>query len=193
MTGIVNLFQSLLAWLKAQEWSKTISAIAQHLTKIKQKQRTNTMPTVVRQVNFKQAAKRHFDDAEALQNQGRSANAGQLYGFTAECGLKALMVAHGLGTEPNGDIRNVAPDRQYRKHLPHISQLVATLMLFPDGRNATRYLALLPDLARFDDWSIDHRYWMESELPSGSYANWRAAARQVSIMLDVATADGVMT
>ncbi len=149
------------------------------------------MHAIVRQVDFKSAAKRHFADAEFLESQGRSANAGQLYGFTAECGLKALLVAHGVPTELNGDIR-IRPKTGYREHIPVLSQAVATLTVFPDGRTATHYLSMLPGLASFNDWSIDHRYWIESVVPSGSLPNWREAARQVSGMLDVATVDGVM-
>src|SRR6266850_29571 len=127
---------------------------------------------LAKQFDFKAAARRHHNDAELLTNEGRGANAGQLYGFATECGLKALMVAHGLPTEPNGDIRF----RPYRTHVPALSQTVATITVFPDGRAATRYISMLPDLAYFDDWKVDHRYWMESAIPSASLPNWRTAA-----------------
>jgi predicted deacetylase len=39
--------------------------------------------TVVREVDFKASARRHFADAELLARHDRTANAGQLYGFTA--------------------------------------------------------------------------------------------------------------
>ncbi len=149
------------------------------------------MQAIARQFDFKAAARRHHHDAELLRNAGRGANAGQLYGFAAECGLKALMVAHGLPTEPSGDIQR-KPKSAFRAHMPELSQAVATITVFPDGRAATRYVSMLPDLSHFNDWSVHHRYWMESMLPSGSFPNWRAAAGQVSAMLDAATADGVM-
>jgi len=144
---------------------------------------------IARQFDYKAASRRHHNDADLLRTGGRSANAGQLYGFAAECGLKALMVAHGVPTEPNGDIRR---NNRYRKHLPYLSQLVATITVFPDGRAATRYVSMLPSLSHFTDWNVDHRYWLESMLPSGSLLNWYAAAQQISAMLDAATADGVM-
>lgn len=149
------------------------------------------MQAIVRQVDFKAAALRHFVDAELLAKEGRAPNAGQLYGFTAECGLKALLVAHGLPTEATGDIRR-KPDTGIRKHMPTLAQAASTLTVFPDGRGATRYVSMLTDLAHFNDWSIEHRYWMESVLPAGSFAKWREAARQVGAMLDAATVDGVM-
>jgi hypothetical protein len=44
-------------------------------------------------VNFYESSKRHYVDVVLLQNNDRLPNAGQLYGFSAECGVKALMVA----------------------------------------------------------------------------------------------------
>ncbi len=38
--------------------------------------------------NYKNAARRHYEDAEILFNRLRWANADQLYGLAAECGLK---------------------------------------------------------------------------------------------------------
>ncbi len=76
--------------------------------------------------------------------------------------------------------------------MPTLSQAVATMTVFPDGRTATRYVSMLSDLSYFDDWSIDHRYWLEAVLPSASLPNWREAARQITSMLDTATVDGVM-
>ena len=149
------------------------------------------MHAVVKQVDFREAARRHWADAEFLAQSGRIPNAGQLYGFMAECGLKALLVAHGLPTEANGDIRR-KPRTGYREHMPTLAQLVASLTAFHDGRAATRYLAFLPDLAHFDDWCLDHRYWGASAIPTGSLPNWRESARQVGAMLDAATMDGVM-
>lgn len=149
------------------------------------------MYAMVKQVDFKGAARRHWADAEFLDNAGREPNAGQLYGFMAECGLKALLVAHGLPTFPNGDIQR-KPNTGYREHMPKLAQLVSTLSAFPDGRAATRYLSLLPGLTNFSDWSTDHRYWDATIVPTGSLSNWRAAAQQVGVMLDAATVDGVM-
>jgi hypothetical protein len=149
------------------------------------------MAAIMKQFDFKEAARRHWADAEHLTNAGRNPNAGQLYGFMAECGLKALLVAHGLKTESNGDIQS-KPRTGYREHLPVLSQLVSNLAVFPDGRAATRYLSLLPDLAYFHDWSTDHRYWAAAVQPLTSLPNWREAARQVGDMIDAAILDGVM-
>lgn len=45
------------------------------------------------EVNYAAAARRHLSDGRILQGQGRHANAGQLFGFSVECGIKALLLA----------------------------------------------------------------------------------------------------
>lgn len=45
---------------------------------------------------------RHWQDAELLYDNNRHANADHLYGFSAECGLKRLMVCFGMTVEPDG-------------------------------------------------------------------------------------------
>jgi hypothetical protein len=77
--------------------------------------------------------------------------------------------------------------------MPTLAEAMATLAVIPDGRNATRYVSMLPGLLHFSDWSVDHRYWSELALPMSSVSHWRAAAQEVGAMLDAATADGVMS
>jgi hypothetical protein len=139
-------------------------------------------------IDYKRAARRHFNDAEALLTQGRQANAGQLFGFNAECGLKALLVAHGVQTNAEGDI---VRKTGYREHIPKLSGLVQQLLIFPDGRLATQWLAYLGNLTNFDDWSVDHRYWKEADLPR-SILDWQIAAKEIEQMMDAAEVDGVM-
>jgi hypothetical protein len=69
-------------------------------------------------VDYKSAARRHFKDAELLYKEGRLANAGQLYGFNAECGLKALLATCGVDIDEKGDI-----DKNYRKHITPLARL----------------------------------------------------------------------
>lgn len=47
-------------------------------------------------VDFRDAAERHWEDAEHLMNNDRLANADHLYGLSAECSLKAVMCALGM-------------------------------------------------------------------------------------------------
>jgi hypothetical protein len=147
-------------------------------------------------VEYMQAALRHWLDAEALFKTGRLANAGQLYGFVAECGLKALLLACGVVPGPDGGIpeRHPTDDKKrhpLRQHMPVLADRIAAHgHLIPDGAQATSYMATMPSLSHFDDWSVDHRYWRDVALPLTSVAQWRSAAVEVTQMLDQAKQDG---
>ena len=66
--------------------------------------------------DFVDAHHRHRADAELLFENDRWANADQLYGFSAECGLKAVMQACGMPV----DGATGMPTGKYREHLPKI-------------------------------------------------------------------------
>ena len=51
---------------------------------------------MIHPTDFVDSHRRHWQDAELLFDQSRWANADQLYGFSAECGLKAVMKALGM-------------------------------------------------------------------------------------------------
>lgn len=142
----------------------------------------------VKPVNFRQAAGRHYNDAELLMANGRQANAGQLYGFAAECGIKFLLVWKGYPSDPiTGDIQK---KETLRKHVNELvnnmhNQLRAVL----DGRGGAKYLAMIPSIGHFSDWKIDHRYYTDSALP-GSTTRWQVAAREIMQMLQQTTVDG---
>ena len=59
--------------------------------------------------DFTDAHCRHWDDAELLFKLQRWANADQLYGFSAECGLKAVMTFLGMPVECNRDSYGARP------------------------------------------------------------------------------------
>lgn len=155
-----------------------------------------TVPTPP--VAYELAARRHMTDAESLFSTGRLANAGQLYGFVAECGLKALLLACGILPDADGGIpgRHPAnPNKSHplRQHMPSLTGRIATHgQLIPDGQQATKYMATMPNLGHFNDWSVDHRYWRDAALPLASVANWRSAAQEIAQMLDQAKQDGVL-
>jgi hypothetical protein len=135
-------------------------------------------------INFRESAKRHYNDAELLLSNTRQANAGQLYGFAAECGLKALLIWHGYSPDPAaGDI-----DRNY--HI-HINRLVNNVASSLSGRGADKYLSMIPSISNFSTWTIEHRYWLETALPN-NITNWRSATIEVMNMLDQAITDGVV-
>lgn len=141
-------------------------------------------------VNYVAAARRHLHDGCLLLGKNRAANAGQLFGFSVECGIKALLIACGVHPGPDGGI----PERhQFRTHVPHLSGRVAAFgHLIPDGPRAASYLALLSSLNALRNWSTDHRYWSESAIPMSSVPAWELAAMEVNEMLDQASLDGVI-
>ncbi|MCL5061509.1 MAG: hypothetical protein M1449_14295 [Candidatus Thermoplasmatota archaeon] len=142
-------------------------------------------------INFHGAAMRHHSDAVFLQSDRRDANAGQLYGFVAECGIKALLVACGLSIEADGDIKKGKKGKDFRSHVNALAAQINMIHSFLDGRAMSGYLAHIPDIAHFCDWDTAHRYFDESQIPP-SLGKWHLAASQVMKMLDVAKSDGVI-
>ncbi len=139
--------------------------------------------------SYTEAARRHLLDAEMLFAGDRKANAGQLYGFVAECGVKALLIACGVPTDADGGIAK----NPLRAHVPVLmDRVVAHGALIPDGLLSNRYMAMIGSAARLSDWSVDHRYYRESALPLLSLPAWRTAAHDVGKMLDQAKQDGVL-
>ncbi len=149
-------------------------------------------------VAYAVAARRHMIDAENLFKANRLANAGQLYGFVAECGLKALLIASGIAPGNDGGIPMAHPAKPskthpLRSHMPKLSAGISIHgQLIPDGQRAQAYMATMPNISLYNDWSIDHRYWHDAALPLASVASWRIAAIEVGKMLDQAKQDGVL-
>ncbi len=157
------------------------------------------MNTTAQTVNYEQAARRHLADAETLFNQGRMPNAGQLYGFVAECGLKAMLLACGVAPDTDGGIPAIHPTKSnkghpLRQHMPTLTDRIANHgQLIPDGMQATMYMSSMPNLSQFGSWSVDHRYCSDAAAPVTAVANWRCAAKEVATMLDQAKQDGVLS
>ena len=148
------------------------------------------MPT-----SYPESAKRHLRDAEYLwdaHEPTRLPNASQLFGFSAECALKAVLI--GLGVRTNPAHGGVADRRQYN-HLPGLWQQFAAYAAGPLGG---KYLAVLSPPAGgvepFVDWSVDDRYapdaWLAAQNPS--VTNHRTGARDCVALLELAQEDGVV-
>lgn len=104
-------------------------------------------------VDFLDAYKRHWEDAEHLFQDQRWANADHLYGLSAECGLKALMKAFGMKVDANSNpIR-----KQDRVHINKLWARYATYIKGPVGRGYS-----LPPCDPFSDWCVDQRYMHQS-------------------------------
>ncbi len=139
-------------------------------------------------INFIKSAKRHYDDAKILLNANSVPNAGQLFGFCAECGLKALLIAYGLTTDPSTGDLNLS-DSDKKKYLRHINVLCNNISIFTQDTTYASYLAIMPSIAFFLDWRTDHRYYDESAIPN-NISKWENAATEVRRMVDKLIQDG---
>ena len=122
--------------------------------------------------DFSDAHLRHWQDAELLGGAGRWANADQLYGFSAECGLKAVMVAHGMPVDSMG-----TPTQG--RHKQHVQTLWGVFGAFVQGRPIANVLHRLPQSNPFQAWSHNNRYANRHHFDSATVAPHREGARQV--------------
>ena len=121
---------------------------------------------MVHPADFRNAHDRHWCDAELLFQRGRWANADQLYGYSAECGLKAVMVAHtGSPIDPG-----------YKRHFP---ALWGTFLSFVDGPSIAEQLRGLPQANPFAGWSQDNRYAASGHFNAKTVTPHRKAARLI--------------
>jgi hypothetical protein len=102
--------------------------------------------------DFRDAAKRHHEDAEHLFNAGRFANSDHLFGIAAECSIKAVMEALGMKTTRKGAPMDYA-------HKVHMPQQWAAFQSFASGSLGSRYLAFLNHDNPFVTWDVEQRYW----------------------------------
>ena len=127
--------------------------------------------------DFLDAHRRHWQDAELLFECSRWANADQLYGFSAECGLKAVMVFLGMDTDDTG-----APaSSQYRRHVHDLWPLFRTFVTQAGG---TRFIGMLPAGAPFADWSHADRYSHSMNFDDTTVQPHRLAAQEVRHMIE---------
>lgn len=134
-------------------------------------------------VDFFAASKRHHADATLLQKEGREPNAGHLFGFSAECGLKALLVNSGYPTDPDGDLIKPSPSTfNPRTHIDALTGLLPQIITYLSGRSGAKYLAHIPNVGDFADWKVSHRYYAASSIPS-SVEKWGVAADEIQVML----------
>ncbi len=138
--------------------------------------------------DFQDASARHFEDAELLLSQAepREANADHLFGLSAECSLKAVMLALGMAVDTDG-----APaDRGHKVHMP---ELWAAFQSFAEGRLASRYLEPLDKANPFSDWAVDQRYWARAAITAKAPSRHMAAAAQCRLSLEKLLLDGVIS
>lgn len=131
--------------------------------------------------DFVDAHERHWEDGNLLCDHARWANAAYLFGYSAECGLKALMQAtEWMSVDAEG-----VPESRYRKHIQH---------LWPAFENLARTLedALyeLPAGRPFRDWSHHNRYAERGHVSEATVDRYRDAAHEVVCIVQLAMTDG---
>lgn len=141
-------------------------------------------------VDYMACARRHIKDAFILLHANRKANAGQLFGFSVECGLKALLVRSGASVDSDGNITRISG---LREHLPKLGQLVNSMTTLPDGRAANIIQSQLSQLNDLQDWHVDHRYWRAPALPiTMSLPKWEMVALEMDALLDDVLTQGIL-
>ncbi len=124
--------------------------------------------------NFKEAHRRHWVDAELLYSNERWGNADHLFGFSAECGLKAVMVHLGLGED--------TPNKKYRKH---VKDLWTIFSKFANEGGGKEYLRELPSDEPFKDWSHNDRYSASGFSDTEAVKKHRAGADGIRRMVEL--------
>ena len=127
--------------------------------------------------DFADAHRRHWEDAELLFDRGRWPNADQLYGLSAECGLKAV-------------VRHLVMPAEMSEYLKHLPKLWSMFKDCAKDRGGGRYLQLLPGGEPFEDWSIHDRYAHRRHFDQGRVGPHREAAREIRVLVNSMEQDG---
>jgi hypothetical protein len=103
-------------------------------------------------IDFKNAAIRHYNDAELLYSNNRLANADHLYGLSAECYLKAEII------RMNPSFVDASSNWINRsEHGKHVNILWNQFQNYIQGRT-TALTFINSENNDFSDWSVNDRY-----------------------------------
>lgn len=140
--------------------------------------------------DFLDAHHRHWEDAEMLFNCARLANADHLYGMTAECGLKRLMIWFGMkvdATTGRPYKPNTNPVEWETKHADKIRIRYQTYL---SGQRAIDYALSSND--PFFDWNVNQRYASRSNFDSARVQSHRDGAQEVRKLIKKAEIAGLL-
>lgn len=133
------------------------------------------------QPSFRQAARRHYRDAQYLRDQGYLANADHLSGFSAECAIKGLVVDH-LGGRVSDGFPYTGSDVKLDKHIG--AKLWNAVAPLAAGRAEPEVVALFESPNPFEDWSVGDRYAEGSHLSAIAVENHLDGAHRAVIALE---------
>lgn len=137
------------------------------------------------QADFLDAHERHWTDAETLLRAERWANADHLYGMTAECGLKRLMLAFGMPYDSARDCPTKSQDQV------HANKIWARFESYRSGHHqGTAYVLPTPD--PFTDWDVAQRYAHQSNFGQARVVAHQCGASQVRALVQKARREGLI-
>jgi hypothetical protein len=138
------------------------------------------------QVDYHDAHNRHWDDAEHLFDDSRWANADQLYGLSAECGLKRLMMAFGM----NIDTTTGSPTE--KKDWVHANKAWQRYESYRAGHyHGAKYS--LPANDPFINWDVSQRYANRSNFDQALAESHKQGANAVRSLVNQAILEGIVT
>lgn len=135
------------------------------------------------QADFLDAHKRHWDDAETLFQAVRWANADHLYGMSAECGLKALMVKLNQGSLSKQDyvhVMEAKKDSAWSRYQSYLSgHMWATKLSLPSENP-------------FNDWLAEQRYAHQSNFDQARVQAHQEATKAIRELIRKAEREGLL-
>ncbi|MBE7373004.1 SAM-dependent methyltransferase [Pseudomonas sp. AL-54] len=135
------------------------------------------------ETDFLDAHQRHWDDAERLYNSQRWANADHLYGVSAECGMKRLMIEFGMPLGNRGPAE--------REDREHIDNLWMRYESYRTGHHRGAGYAL-SDSNPFQDWHISQRYAPQTRFDQTRTRGHRTAAQSIRALVRKAEQEGLL-
>jgi hypothetical protein len=125
--------------------------------------------------DFRDAAERHFDDGDFLHVNSRLATSDHLYGISAECSLKAVLLGLGHPQSTRGDW-----PEGYRDH---IDVLWTKFQTDTSGLWDSKYLAYISPGNPFANWQPSQRYWAAHNIQGPDVLTHKSAASDCLTLL----------
>lgn len=134
--------------------------------------------------DFRDSQGRHFGDANSLFDAQRWANADHLYGVSAECGLKCLMLAFGMPFDTAADRPSRTEDRK------HVDLIWERFDSYRSGHQLGPGYVISPN--PFADWDVSQRYSAESNFDEQRVQRHKDGAILVNELLRKAVQEGLI-
>ncbi|ATG89750.1 hypothetical protein [Methylomonas koyamae] len=134
--------------------------------------------------DFLDAHQRHWDDAERLYAAKRWANADHLYGFSAECGLKAL----------SEKLKENKLERKEFFHIMESKKPSNAWDIFETYRSGHRLGSkfVMPPSNPFTNWDVSQRYANQINFDQALVEPHRAGAETILKFIAIADKEGLL-